>query len=121
MKKMTMIIGQAILLVVSLIVVTAVADYFFNGRIAKIIVFAFAAILFVALGNHNNRQRTKHLIEMWAYADKLGYGPAELKQRVPQYGIFDWEASRPEKLKFYPSDKVVDELVQQFKVELSSK
>ena len=109
-----MIIGESILFVVWALVITAIADHFFSGRTQQFIVFISAAALFVFLGHYNNRIRTKHLTEMWEYADQLGYGPAELKRRVPQYGVLDWETSRPGKIKFYPSDTAVVKLTRQF-------
>lgn len=118
MKRMTMSVIGAILAFLSLMAIMAVVDHFFddsNFNVAYIIWLIFV----VTISGYNDRQRAKHLTQMWVLADQLGYGPAELKQREPRYGVIDWQLSRPERIQFYPSDTAVKKLTKQFETELS--
>lgn len=56
-----------------------------------------------------HRQAKREAVMMWALADELGLGAAQLKalSGTEAYGVYDWEASRPERHSFYPSLAVI--------------
>ena len=118
MKSRTLITIELLLMVVGVLVVSALTHQLFNNATAHFISNVGLWIVMFTVGNQDAKRRTKHLTQMWQLADQLGYGPAELKRREPKYGSIDWQLSRPESRQFYPNDKVVVRLIQQFEDEL---
>ncbi|WP_179394408.1 hypothetical protein [Lacticaseibacillus absianus] len=53
------------------------------------------------------RLRRRALATMWGLADQIDYGPADIQRLAPQYGVIDWQHSRPEHSLFSPSSKTI--------------
>ena len=119
MKRITKILCQALLIVVAALAIVVLVDQLFSGRQAKIVVDIAMLTVYLIISNHSAKKQRQRLIQMWAYADQLGYGSDELKRRSQRYGLYGWEGARPEKHQFAPSDKIVSELLAQFEAELA--
>ncbi|MFD1393251.1 hypothetical protein ACFQ3L_06660 [Lacticaseibacillus jixianensis] len=117
MKRMTMYIVELTLALLSLMAISVLINHFFGSGYFSVS-YITSLIVVVNASSHSNRQRAKHLTQMLALADQLGYGPADLKQLEPRYGVIDWQLSHPEKMQFYPSDTLVKKLTKQFETEL---
>ncbi len=117
MKKWQKLTLEIIALVVGLVLINwlGTGDTIWE----RIIEAAWFVFLMVSSG-YTNKRRTKQLQRMWLLADRLGYGPEELKFHAPQYGTLDWQFSRPDNLRFFPSEAVVKKLIKQFEAELAN-
>lgn len=119
MKRRTISILEVLIAIISILLIATIANHFFSNRIVRLIVDVLMLILYAVISGNTARARTKQLIKMWQLADQLGYRPVDLKEIEPRYGVIDWQLFRPEKLQFYPSNKVVKDLVNRFDTELS--
>ncbi|WP_125703901.1 hypothetical protein [Lacticaseibacillus daqingensis] len=57
--------------------------------------------------NRLTRLRKQALATMWGLADQLNFGPSDVQALAPQYGVADWQASRPDNYRFTPASKAV--------------
>ncbi|MFD1485700.1 hypothetical protein ACFQ5J_10705 [Lacticaseibacillus baoqingensis] len=48
---------------------------------------------------------------LWTLADELEYRPEKLKQLAGRYSEAAWAATRGERLQFYPSDRVLKQVI----------
>lgn len=118
MKRWNIVILQIVIAIIGLYIISIIAHQFVNDGTTRTLVDIVGLVIWFAYSVYNTRMRKKRLIKMWDLADQLGYGPEELKKFEPRYGKIDWEFSRPEKLEFYPSDRAVIKLIDQFNSEL---
>lgn len=118
MKRWHIIILQVVIAVIGLYIFSIIAHQFTNDKTTRTLVDIVGLVIWFAYSVNNTWMRKKRLNQMWDLADQLGYGPEQLKMFEPKYGTIDWQLSRPEKLEFYPSDRAVIKLIDQFNSEL---
>lgn len=92
-----------------------------RGTVVGIILYVVWLTMMLVINRQLRRLRQQQLAAMWLLADTLGYGPAELKARMPRYGMQDWQMSRPPRPQFYPGDAVVRRLIRSFSEELAAR
>ena len=68
-------------------------------------------------GRRLHRFNQKQATIMWSLADQLGFTARDLKRLAGKYGELDWQATRPENMQLYPSQKVMVSLIRKLKQE----
>ncbi|WP_390406431.1 hypothetical protein [Lacticaseibacillus jixiensis] len=121
MKRKTLYGLELIILFLGMGVLKALLTLVFTDRVAGLVAYILWILAVGLIGHYTNAMRVAQLRRLWGLADQLGYGPAELKQRAPQYGTIDWALSRPEQLQFYPSDRIVARLCDEFTLEVAER
>ena len=54
---------------------------------------------------------------LWVLAGQLGGGAADLERLAGKFGTLDWEATRPERMAFFPGTRLVTQLIRQLQAE----
>lgn len=121
MQRRTLKAIELIVLIFGLGILHALIALVFTDRVAGLLAYALWLVAVVVVGHYTNQLRVAQLRRLWGLADELGYDEAELSRRAPQYGRIDWALSRPDKLQFFPSDRVVARLADELTLEYAQR
>ncbi|KRL47190.1 hypothetical protein [Lacticaseibacillus manihotivorans] len=67
------------------------------------------------------RHKKRLLTKMWALAEQLGYGDAEIAELTPKYGRIDWQLAHTDNFQFQPSDVVIAQVTDQLEKDLEAR
>ena len=101
-----------------MVVVTAVI--FFLSDLDSITGWGLYVICMIAtlfVGQRLQRDNKRLLTIMWTLADEMGYTAADLKRLSGKYGEVDWALTRPERMDFFPSVRVIKAVTHKMKIE----
>lgn len=121
MRRRTLKTIQLIILIFGLGILHELIALVFSDRVAGMVAYGLWLAAVLVIGHYTSQLRIAQLRRLWGLADELGYDEAELSRRAPQYGRIDWALSRPEKLQFFPRDRVVARLADELTLEYAQR
>ncbi|WP_125703616.1 hypothetical protein [Lacticaseibacillus daqingensis] len=120
MKRKTLSIINVFVLIFGYGLLAGITEIIFgsSSMLSRGIALVIWVIIYWFITNITTRLRNKRLNRLWELADKLGYGPEDLKIKSgASYGTIDWALTQPDNPQFYPSNSVLDRLIKRLEAD----